>query len=157
MADGISIGSTIGGGGSTAYIFDISNAEEVVTTNSGGLGESEVNGPSLNVVPRTGGNSFRGQAYLSGVPRGWVGTNYSDELKAAGLRTPGALIKQWDFDTGFGGPLKRDSLWYFITLRDEGQHRTIPGIYPNLNAGDPRSISTCRTRQRRRAAPRAGS
>jgi hypothetical protein len=57
MADGISIGSTIGGGGSTAYIFDISNAEEVVTTNSGGLGESEVNGPSLNVVPRTGGNA----------------------------------------------------------------------------------------------------
>src|SRR4029077_14560847 len=52
-------------------------------------------------------------------------------------RTPGALIKQWDFDTGFGGPIKRDALWYFISLRDEGQHRTIPGIYPNLNAGDP--------------------
>ena len=28
-------------------------------------------------------------------------------------------------------------MWYFITARDEGQHRTIPGIYPNLNAGDP--------------------
>jgi len=135
--DGISIGSTIGGGGSTAYIFDISNAEEVVTTNSGGLGESEVNGPSLNLVPRNGGNTFRGSAYLSGVPPGWVGSNYTDELRAAGLRTPGALIKQWDFDTGFGGPIKRDALWYFVTARDEGQHRTIPGIYPNLNAGDP--------------------
>jgi hypothetical protein len=55
-----------------------------------------------------------------------VGSNYSEELRAAGLRTPGALIKQWDFDTGFGGPLKRDALWYFITARDEGQHRTIP-------------------------------
>jgi len=137
MADGISIGSTIGGGGSTAYIFDISNAEEVVTTNSGGLGESEVNGPSLNVVPRTGGNAFKGSAYLSGVPRGWVGSNYTEKLRAAGLSTPGALIKQWDFDTGFGGPVKRDVLWYFISLRDEGQHRVIPGIFPNLNAGDP--------------------
>lgn len=135
--DGITIGSTIGGGGSTTYILDISNAEEVVTTNFGGLGESEVNGPSLNVVPRTGGNSFRGSAYLSGVPPAWVGSNYSDELRAAGLRTPGALIKQWDFDTGFGGPIKRDALWYFITARDEGQHRTVPGIFPNLNAGDP--------------------
>ena len=57
--------------------------------------------------------------------------------RAAGLRTPGALIKQWDFDTGFGGPIKRDALWYFVTARDEGQHRTIPGIFPNLNAGDP--------------------
>ena len=135
--DGISIGSTIGGGGSTAFIFDISNAEEVVTTNSGGLGESEVNGPSLNVVPRTGGNTFNGSAYLSGVPPAWVGSNYSDELRDAGLRTPGSLIKQWDFDTGFGGPILRDALWYFITARDEGQHRTIPGIFPNLNAGDP--------------------
>ena len=135
--DGISIGSTIGGGGSTAYIFDVSNAEEVVTTNSGGLGDSEVNGPSLNVVPRTGGNTFRGSAYLSGVPPGWVGSNYSEELMAAGLRTPGSLIKQWDFDTGFGGPIMRDALWYFVTARDEGQHRTIPGIFPNLNAGDP--------------------
>jgi len=26
--------------------------------------------------------------------------------------------------------------WYFITARDEGQHRTVPGIFPNLNAGD---------------------
>jgi hypothetical protein len=137
MADGISIGSTIGGGGSTAYIFDITNAEEVVITNSGGLGESEVNGPSLNVIPRTGGNAFKGSAYLSGVPPGWVGSNYSDELRAAGLRTPGALIKQWDFDTGLGGPLRRDVLWYFVNARDEGQHRTIPGIFPNLNAGDP--------------------
>ena len=138
MADGISIGSTIGGGGSTAYIFDISNAEEVVTTNSGGLGESEVNGPSLNVVPRTGGNSFRGSAYLSGVPRGWVGSNYTDDLKAAGLRTPGAL----DQAMGLRYRVRRArssriALWYFITARDEGQHRTIPGIYPNLNAGDP--------------------
>ena len=24
-----------------------------------------------------------------------------------------------------------------MTYRDEGQHRTIPGIFPNLNAGDP--------------------
>jgi hypothetical protein len=31
----------------------------------------------------------------------------------------------------------KDRLWYYGTLRDEGQHRTIPGVFPNLNAGDP--------------------
>jgi hypothetical protein len=135
--DGLNIGSTIGGGGSTTFIVDISNAAEVVTSNSGGLGEMEVGGPSLNVVPKTGGNSVNGNAYLSGVPPAWVGSNYSDALKSAGLSKPGALIKQWDFDTGVGGPVKRDKLWFFVTARDEGQWRTIPGIYPNLNAGDP--------------------
>ena len=53
------------------------------------------------------------------------------------LSTPGALLKQWDFDAGVGGPIKKDKVWYFVTARDEGQHRSIPGIYPNLNAGDP--------------------
>ena len=135
--DGLNIGSTVGGGGSTSLIVDISNAEEVVITNSGGLGEMEVGGPSLNVVPKTGGNSVKGSAYLSGVPKGWVASNYSDTLRDAGLSTPGALLKQWDFDAGVGGPVKKDKLWYFVTARDEGQHRSIPGIYPNLNAGDP--------------------
>jgi hypothetical protein len=134
--DGLNIGSTVGGGGSTAFILDVSNAEEVVTTNAGGLGESEVNGPTLNLVPRTGGNSYKGSAYLSGVPPAFVGSNYSDALKAAGLSTPGALLKQWDFDGGFGGPIRKDQVWFFVTARNEGQYRSIPGIYPNLNAGD---------------------
>ena len=125
--DGLNIGSTVGGGGSTSLIVDISNAEEVVITNSGGLGEMEVGGPSLNVVPKTGGNSVKGSAYLSGVPKGWVASNYSDTLRDAGLSTPGALLKQWDFDAGVGGPIKKDKLWYFVTARDEGQHRSIPG------------------------------
>ena len=132
----MNVGATLNGGGVSTFIADISNAQEVVTTNSGGLGEAEVGGPSINIVPKTGGNSLKGSAYLSGVPNRWVGSNYSDALKAAGLTTPGALIKQWDFDSGLGGPLKKDKLWFFITARDEGQYRSIPGIYPNLNAGD---------------------
>ena len=47
------------------------------------------------------------------------------------------LLQQWDYTGGVGGPIVKDRLWYYGTLRDEGQHRSIPGIYPNLNAGDP--------------------
>ena len=28
-------------------------------------------------------------------------------------------------------------MWFFYTLRDEGSHRTVPGMFANLNAGDP--------------------
>ena len=64
-----------------------------------------------------------------------MGSNYSPELQAAGLTTPGTLVKQWDFTFGMGGPILKDRLWYRVAVRDEGQHRTIPNIYPNLNAG----------------------
>ena len=36
-----------------------------------------------------------------------------------------------------GGPIIKDRLWYRVAARDEGQHRTIPGVFPNLNAADP--------------------
>src|SRR4029077_10569886 len=78
-----------------------------------------------------------GAVYLSGVSSGMVGTNYNDTLKAAGLSTPGKLLQQWDYTGGVGGPILKDRLWYYGTLRDEGQHRSIPGVFPNLNAGDP--------------------
>jgi hypothetical protein len=135
QVDGLNTGAALNGGGVSTYVADVSNAAEVVTTTSGGLGEAEVGGPTLSIVPRSGGNTVSGQAYLSGVTRGMVGSNYTDELRAAGLATPGALIKQWDFTGGVGGPIKQDRIWYYVTARDEGQHRTIPGIFPNLNAG----------------------
>jgi len=137
QVDGLNTGAALNGGGVSTYVADISNAQEVVTTTSGGLGEAEVGGPSLSIVPKSGGNSVKGQVYLSGVSSGMVGSNYSQALKDAGLSTPGVLLQQWDYTGGVGGPIKKDRLWYYGTLRDEGQHRTIPGIFPNLNAGDP--------------------
>ena len=137
QVDGLNTGAALNGGGVSTYVADVSNAAEVVTTTSGGMGEAEVGGPTLSIVPRSGGNNMSGAIYLSGVSRGMVGSNYSDALKTAGLSTPGKLIKQWDFTGGVGGPIKKDRIWYYATARDEGQHRTIPGIFPNLNAGDP--------------------
>ena len=135
--DGISVGSAFNGGGVSAYIADVGNAQEVALTSSGGLGEAEVGGPSMNVVPKTGGNTVKGSVYLSGVTKGMIGSNYTDDLKARGLSTPGSNTKIWDFNGAVGGPIKKDRLWFFYTLRDEGSHKTVPGMFANLNAGDP--------------------
>ena len=137
QVDGLNTGAALNGGGVSTYVADISNAQEVVTTTSGGLGEAEVGGPTLSIVPRSGGNKMSGQAYLSGVTEGMVGSNYSDTLKNAGLSTPGSLVKQWDFAGGVGGPIMKDRIWYYATARDEGQWRRIPGVFPNKNANDP--------------------
>jgi len=136
QVDGLNTGAGLGGSGVSTYVADISNAQEVVTTTSGGLGEAEVGGPTLSIIPKSGGNTVRGNAYLSGVGGGMIGSNYTPELQAAGLTTPGKLLKQWDFTFGIGGPIIKDRLWYRVAIRDEGQYRSIPNIYPNLNAGD---------------------
>jgi hypothetical protein len=66
-----------------------------------------------------------------------VGDNYTPELQALGLRTPGKLYKLWDYNIGVGGPVKKDKVWFFFQFRDEGSHRTIPDMFANANMGDP--------------------
>ena len=135
--DGISVGSAFNGAGVSSYISDVGNAREVTMITSGGLGEAEGGGPSLNILPKEGGNTVRGTFYVAAVTEGMIGSNYSDELRARGLTVPGEYRKVWDFNLGVGGPIKKDRIWYYATLRDEGSERGVPGMFANANAGDP--------------------
>jgi hypothetical protein len=135
--DGISVGSAFNGAGVSSYIIDVGNAREIAMTASGGLGETEGGGPALNVLPKEGGNSVRGTFFITGATEGMIGSNYTQELKDRGLTTPGETRKVWDFNLGLGGPIKRDRLWYYLNLREEGSERTVPGMFANKNAGDP--------------------
>jgi hypothetical protein len=137
QVDGLGVGAARNGGGVSGYNADIANAQEISFTVSAGLGEAEVSGPSLSVVPKTGGNALRGSVFLAGVSEGMVGTNYTNELRDAGLVVPGRLLKLWDYTAGIGGPIKKDRLWYFLNLRNQGSHSSVSGMYANRNAGDP--------------------
>ena len=134
--DGLST-AFAGGSGVSPYIADLQNSIEVSFTTSGGLGEVEASGPVLSVVPRTGGNTLKGSFYAAGVGGGMVGSNYSRALEDAGLTTPDALLKMWDFNAGVGGPIRKDRLWLFLNARNQGSDRSVAGMYANLNAGDP--------------------
>jgi hypothetical protein len=100
QVDGLNTGAAFNGAGVSSYMVDISNAQEIATTTSGGLGEAEVGGPSFSIVPKTGGNQIRGSFYESNVTKGMVGSNYTSDLQAQGLTTPGKLFKLWDANLG---------------------------------------------------------
>ncbi len=104
---------------------------------SGALGEAEVGGPIINVVPATGGNAFHGSAFGSGAGTWAQGNNVDDSLRAFGISEPAALFKLWDVNFAMGGPIRPDKLWFFGNLRDFGNHTGIPGLYANKYAGDP--------------------
>src|SRR5204863_1015584 len=106
--DGLNTGAPLSGGGTSGYVPDLGTAQEVTFTTSGGLGEAEVGGPTMNIVPKTGGNTVKGTLYLAGTPGGLVGSNYTQELADAGLRVPGNLLKLWDYTVGVGGPFVKD-------------------------------------------------
>src|SRR3954471_15664628 len=94
LSDGLNMGWA--GANSNAAVVNVAGAQEVVTSMSGGLGEAETAGVVLNVVPRDGGNKFNGTIELSGASGGMQSSNYTDALKAAGLRSPSELIKVYE-------------------------------------------------------------
>jgi hypothetical protein len=70
MLDGLSVGAAFNGGGVSGNAYDTANAAEMQVSISGSLGEAEVGGPMLNIVPKTGGNLFSGTVFGSGAENG---------------------------------------------------------------------------------------
>jgi hypothetical protein len=63
--DGLGVNGSSGGG--SLYVTDTANVTEVAIDITGGLGEAEVGGPAINVVPKTGGNIFSGTFFAAGA------------------------------------------------------------------------------------------
>ncbi|HEX2212344.1 MAG TPA: carboxypeptidase regulatory-like domain-containing protein, partial [Mycobacterium sp.] len=137
LVDGMNSGGARCGAGVSNYQVDVANAQELTYTLSGGLGEAETGGPTMNVVPRTGGNTFTGSFFFSGANSAMQGSNFTDELRAAGLRDPNELIKTWEVNGALGGPIVRDRLWFFFSAKNQGTRLYVSGMYYNKNAGDP--------------------
>ena len=137
QVDGLNIGASVGGGGIGGYFADVTNAQEMTFTTAGGLGEAEVGGPHLNIVPRAGSNALSGRFYTSIANNALQGSNFTQALRNAGLRTPDEVLEAWDVSGAIGGPIRRDKLWYFANLRYQGNSNAITGMYANKNMGDP--------------------
>jgi hypothetical protein len=134
---GMSISDQAVGGGRSMYVPSTGETAEVTVTTSGGLAEQKKSGVFVNMVPREGGNTFAGNLYLSGANESMQGNNLTDDLRARGLSTPPGLRSVWDYEGVFGGPIKRDRLWFLSKVRYNGFDNWVPGMFRNLNEGDP--------------------
>ena len=135
--DGMNVGSAFNGGGVAGYGYDTTNAQEVQLTVAGGLGEADRGGPQFNIIPKTGGNVFRGTGFGSLAGKWSVGNNVDDTLKSYGIPAPTEIIKNWDASFSIGGPIMRDKVWFYAVTRTLGEYTNLAGRFGNLNAGDP--------------------
>src|SRR5436190_10566153 len=140
QVDGMNVGASRGGGGVSGYSVDTSNVQEVTFRTSGGLGEAETGGPLMNVVPKTGGNAFKGSGSFQASGSGLQSDNYNDAQRLV-LNKPSTLLALYDVEGGLGGPIKKDKLWFFYVGRTYGSSTSITGMFANKNAGDPNSWS----------------
>ena len=147
QVDGLNTGASLNGGGVSGYRQDVENAQEIAITTAGGLGETEVGGPTINIVPRTGGNTFRSHFFFTGLRGGMQASNFSEELQAAGLRTPAKTNYIYDTSYSLGGPIKRDKIWFYFLGYYRGSENNDPGhVLQQERMGSRRSGATWPTR-----------
>jgi hypothetical protein len=137
MVDGMSISATSGNGELSNFIPDMTATQEVAVSYSAGAAEQAFGGVQMNLIPREGGNSFKGSFFATGVNSRFQSDNYTDALKAAGLRAPNSIKEVYDVNPGVGGPIVRDKLWFYSAARWQGTQTYVAGLWQNKNAGDP--------------------
>jgi carboxypeptidase family protein len=136
LNDGISTNHA-GGGGGGGNNANTAGSQEIVVSTSGGLGEAETGGVTVNLIPREGSNVFSGTVFVNGANGSMQGSNYTQDLKDRGLTAPSEILKVYDFNPMGGGRIIRDKLWFYLTERIWGADNTVPGMYVNKNAGNP--------------------
>jgi hypothetical protein len=136
--NGMPVANAFAGGGGSSLIYDTVNVDEIAFTIAGGMGETDVGGPVLNIVPRSGGNTFQGQAFTNFSNDKLRGDNLTPELMAPtpgpNLRETPGIIKAYDANISFGGPIVRDRLWFFGSYRKLNTETAVEGVVGNANA-----------------------
>jgi hypothetical protein len=138
---GLSAATVIRFGESLSSSPSFTAMQEMSVDSSGADASLATGGVRINYVPRDGGNTFKGMLFVTGANGSMQGTNYTTieddpvtSLQARGLRTqPGELKQVYDFNPGFGGPLMKDRLWFFGTVRWTVAENYITQNFPNAN------------------------
>ena len=136
--NGMTVAAAFNGGGVSSYILDTVNIDEVSVTVSGGMGESDIGAPVMNLVPRSGGNRFAGQAFYNTAGDWSRGNNLSPELQAAppgpNLKETPGILHSYDTSVTYSGPIKKDRLWFLGSYRQLNTSTAVEGIVANANA-----------------------
>lgn len=93
--------------------YDFDSFEEIQISTGGGDASQEAGGVAINLVTKSGGNTFKGGAKFVFVNDALQGDNIDDELRAqnAGSGNPIKDIKEYGFDVG--GPIMRNKAWFW--------------------------------------------
>ncbi|OFW29212.1 MAG: hypothetical protein A3H97_07350 [Acidobacteria bacterium RIFCSPLOWO2_02_FULL_65_29] len=132
QVDGMSVNGIEGDGAIQNY-FNQGMFEEMSYSTSGLGADVQSSGVRLNMIPKDGSNTLKGSVFISHTPGSWQSNNFTDEIRATGLRAPNRVERIFDQNFGLGGPLMRDRLWFYGTFRRWGVDQTVTESFYNAD------------------------
>lgn len=90
--------------------------QEVTYETGGAPAEAQVGGMVTNAIPKEGGNTFSGMAFTYYGSGDLQNDNRTPALREL-VRATSRLGYSIDINPAFGGPIKRNRLWFFTSFR----------------------------------------
>jgi hypothetical protein len=128
MMDGMIINGLQGDGAIQTYTNDAGNQEMVYQT-GGGTVDSPTGGVKINMIPKEGGNRFSGSLFQGYESSSLQSNNLTPRLAATGLKSVDKIGTYDDTNATVGGPIAKDKLWYFGSVRFFTVNRPIASTY----------------------------
>jgi Carboxypeptidase regulatory-like domain len=125
------------GTGHTSYVMNPATVEETVILTGGISAESDASGLLINLVPKEGGNTFRGGFDGVYTNENFQSDNLSQRVRDRGTLSLNKAQRLYDANGYMGGPIKRDRLWFFEATRFNGSQVQVAGVFFNATQGTP--------------------
>ena len=127
--------NTIAGAGSQGLRnIDPLEVSEYQFETGGISAETASGGVRANMIPREGGNEFSGSFFTTYSNSDLQSDNTTQALLDAGLPEANTITELRDINAAVGGPIMRDKLWFFSSVRFEGAEKEVAG---NFHMTDP--------------------
>ena len=125
--DGMRVNNLCGSGQFSGFYMNDAAIEEVTFTTGAESAEMQNGGLRINSTPKDGGNRFSGTFFAYGAGSGLQADNRTDAMKTgpAAIPQPG-IAYTWQVNPSFGGPIKRDKLWFYFTYKYEDNKTYVP-------------------------------
>ena len=131
QVDGV---NTTEGTGGAGFYYDYGSFQELQLTGDGADASATTPGVQLNAIVKSGGNKFKGDLYYDYENKNFQGRNITDGLRRLGVGEGTRILLYRDPNLSFGGPIKRDKMWFFTSFRDQRTGVTVDG-FPVENPG----------------------
>jgi hypothetical protein len=102
--DGVRFNNLEGAGQYSGMYWNDGMIQEIQFTTSGDSAETQAGGVRINMIPKEGGNAFRGTFFSNFTFDKWHSNNLDQRLRDRGLQSVGVIKQIWDVNPSFGGP-----------------------------------------------------
>jgi hypothetical protein len=135
LLDGIQLQGMCGDGSTQSY-SNVQNYEEITIQTSGAGADVAGGGVRQQLISRRGGNTFAGSGSMVYADGAWQPSALTDELVARGLRQGNKIDNLATYETGMGGKIIQDKLWWFAAARNQAFNSLVADtFYPDGRQG----------------------